>query len=494
MEDGAPRRPDRGSLMGRTLAARYLLEREVGEGGFGVVFQARDMRLGKVVAVKVLTSAVAENEESLVRFKQEATAAARIGHKSIVDVTDFDQDVDGTHFMVMEYLEGTDLSSVISSESPMPVARTLSIAARVGQALAAAHAVDIIHRDLKPANVFLTNVGPVSDFVKILDFGISKIMRYGDTSQTLTGAGQVVGTPRYMAPEQGLGNHVVDGRADVYALGTIMYEMLTGGAPYTGATHYEVIHNKASRDAIPPSVVYPPLEHSLEIDRLVMKALDRRPSERWPSMADFEGAMRELLEKVDPQEAAAVRPQAPLPRGKAGNHGGSTSRSMATRALGPTTSKKARPITPPIEQPRRLSWVAGAGLLAGAAVAGWLVFGRADAPPPEPTPLPESAAAMAPAPAPAPAPPEMVELRFHVTPREALVELGGVTVSGGKTEVPRSDTPLTLVVSFEGYQAETREIRPMTSGTITVTLKPNAPVARPKAPPKRGPRLPDSPL
>jgi serine/threonine-protein kinase len=442
------------------------------------------MRLGKVVAVKVLSASVAENEDSLVRFKQEATAAARIGHKSIVDVTDFDQDVDGTHFMVMEFIEGNDLASVIASEAPMKVARALSIASRVAQALTAAHASDIIHRDLKPANVLLTHVGPVADFVKILDFGISKIMRYGDTAQTLTGAGQVVGTPRYMAPEQGLGNHVVDGRADVYALGTILYEMLTGGAPYTGATHYDVIHNKASRDPIPPSVVHPQLEHPMEIDRMVMKALDRRPSERWASMADFEAALRDLLDTIDPQAAAALRPQTPLPRRPttATPAGGSTSRSMATRALGPTTSRKPSvSVTQPIGHPR-LRWVAAAGLLVGAALAAWLLFGRARS-----GRVPAPTAATAPA-----ALPEKVELRFQVNPIDALVEVDGVAVTDGKVHVPRSETPLRLVVSAPGFETDVREIKPLTSGAVNVNLTPKAAPSRPK--PGKRTRLPDSPL
>lgn len=532
------RRTDPQTLLGRTLAGRYLLLREVGEGGFGIVFEGKDTRLDKRVAVKVLTPSVAENVDALTRFKQEATAAARIGHKSIVDVTDFDQDDDGTHFMVMEFIDGTSLAQALREEAPFSLSRALSIAARIGQALAAAHSRDIVHRDLKPENVLLTTVGPVTDFVKILDFGISKILRFDEGSQTLTGAGQVVGTPRYMAPEQGLGNAVVDGRADIYALGTILYEMVTGVVPFTGATHYEIIHNKASRDPLPPSVVAPQIECPIEVDALILKALARAPEDRYATMVDFEEAIRQLLERVDPAAAAAVKPTTPTPRPMTGLAGHRTpnrsSRSLATvvgksnrsgqpSAVSALASAGAAGSSAPAVAtasaaartfPRRALYaIAAAGLIAGLALGAKLILPARGGHGTEAVPAPAAPAASAPSPATAAvSAPDVsaagttaptrsapggtlvdeVVLRLHVEPAHARVELEGVAVTADAIRLPRSEKAYQLVVSAPGFVTATREIRPIASGDLEVKLEP-APT-RPVRSPRRSSRLPDSPL
>jgi len=499
---------------GDTLAGRYQLEAEIGRGGFGVVFCARDTRLDKRVAVKVLAASVAEAPVALARFKQEATSAARVGHKGIVDVTDVGEDEDGTHFIVMELIEGVDLGYLLRSEGSLPLSRSLSIGARVAQALAAAHSKGIIHRDLKPGNILLTALGPVTDFVKILDFGVSKITQLGERSDNLTLDGQVVGTPRYMAPEQGLGDGVIDARVDVYALGTILYEMVTGHLPYSGSTHYEIIHNKLSVDPLPPSVVNPDIESPLEFEALVLKALARDPDERYASMSEFELAIRDLLEVVDPAAASGVRPATPTPQPRLGGGGTSSSASVSTRLVRHPT-RPTRTTTPPSAVLRaraakqaartrrriRLALLAGLGLVA-AVVGGLVLAGKlgsaADSGDERTQPATDEHARQPDARPPSDTQPELVEVRFALTPADARVEIDGLVSTQNPVKLPRSSDTHEVVVSAPGYKSARRTFQALVDGEIEISLEPEA--RRPEKSPHRPrphrtePRLPDSPL
>ena len=491
---------DFAALLGTTLVDRYVLEERIGEGGFGVVFRARDTRLDKPVAVKVLARTVADNPASLARFEQEAVAAARIGHKGIVDVTDIDDDGEGTHFIVMELIEGCDLGAMLHVEGVLSLTRALSIAVRTAQALAAAHAKGIIHRDLKPANILLTNMGPVAEYPKVLDFGVSKMMRFDDADE-LTQDGQVVGTPRYMAPEQGMGNVTIDGRADVYALGSILYEMATGHQPFHGTTHYEVIHNKLSMDPLPPSVVYPDLEYPREIESLVFKALARNPEQRYATMAEFEVAIRELLEAIDPDAAAAVRPPEPTPQPTRRVRGESSSTSASTHLekLTPATPLPTSPLSATVQAPPQRRWtaVAGVGLvvLAGGVFA--LISlrgGESDGREAEPGALVKPAIDAA-APADTTPEPEMVEIRLVLKPSDALVTVDGLVSAENPLRFPRSESTYEIVVSATGYHSEKRTLRPTASGELPISLKKEA-QTKPKRPvrePDR-PRPPDGPI
>src|SRR5688572_24218883 len=177
--------------VGRLLSERYLLVQQIGVGGFGVVFRARDSRLGKRVAIKVLSPQLAQSPRAAARFRQEAFAASLVGHPGIVNVTDFDSDRDGTRFLVMEYLDGRDLASLIDDQGAIEPARALEIAGQVAEAIGAAHEKGIIHRDLKPANIFLVPRPDLPDQVKVLDFGISKMLTHTDQANALTGVGQI---------------------------------------------------------------------------------------------------------------------------------------------------------------------------------------------------------------------------------------------------------------------------------------------------------------
>jgi tRNA A-37 threonylcarbamoyl transferase component Bud32 len=297
--------------VGRTLAGRYLLEEEIGIGGFGVVFRARDERLQKRVAVKVLSPQFTRRADMLARFHQEAVAAGHIGHPGIVDVTDFDREADGTWFLVMEYLDGRDLSRVIEKEAPLPPARALAITAQVADAIAAAHDKGIVHRDLKPANIYVLRR---DEQVKVLDFGISKMTANDAEPHALTGIGQILGTPYYISPEQARGDAVIDGRSDVYSLGIILYELLTRKRPFVATTYLGVITLHLTQSpALPSTIVSLPAE----LDALVLRALEKAPEQRFASMKAFGAAMREVAAEL-PHLPAAGRPAllTPTPAGE----------------------------------------------------------------------------------------------------------------------------------------------------------------------------------
>jgi serine/threonine protein kinase len=288
----------------RVLGGRYRLERKIAEGGFGTVYSAEDTRLSKRVAVKVLSPLVSSDKEHLERFCREAVAASMIGHEGIVNVTDFDRDADGTPFIVMELLDGSDLARVIETDGALPVSRALAIAIQIASALDGAHQSGVLHRDLKPANVFLIQRGNRRDVVKIVDFGISKVLdpRFGRSSITLNG--QVVGTPYYMAPEQAQGHTDLDARVDIYALGVIVYEMLVGEPPLTGADYLAAALNRPGAGVQPPSARRAGLWPGL--DQLVLKALSRDRDQRHASMAIFGAALLRELESIDPVSATLL--------------------------------------------------------------------------------------------------------------------------------------------------------------------------------------------
>jgi serine/threonine protein kinase len=280
------RKAEYDKLVGTTLDGRYQIESKLGEGGMGVVFLARHTVIEKAVAVKVLKREVARDNSTVKRFVQEAKAASRIGHPNIVDVTDFGTTPDGMTYSVMEFVEGRTLGQVLKAEAPLPAARALPIAAQIARALAAAHAKGIVHRDLKPENVFIIDRDGRRDFVKIVDFGIAKVTPLdgaGDGPR-LTRAGTVFGTPEYMAPEQAAGRPDTDGRVDVYALGTILYEMLVGKVPHKGDSMVRTLAMQMLDPIQPPREARPELEISDELEQVIMKALAKKREERYQTM------------------------------------------------------------------------------------------------------------------------------------------------------------------------------------------------------------------
>ena len=241
-------------VLGQLVDGRYRVNRLIGEGGMGRVYEAEHVEIGKRVAIKVLHPAYSRFPEVVARFRREARAASRIGHPNIVDVTDSGTTATGAVYFVMEYLEGCDLADVIQRERALGVERAVNIAVQLCRALEAAHAVNVIHRDLKPENIFLAARTGHADFVKVLDFGIARQIEMEIAHPKLTKPNVAMGTPEYMAPEQAAGKPA-DARADIYAAGAIVYEMLTGTSPHHGDNAMEVLNKKATEIPTPVELV-----------------------------------------------------------------------------------------------------------------------------------------------------------------------------------------------------------------------------------------------
>jgi serine/threonine protein kinase len=293
--------------VGTTLGGRYYVRRLCGEGAMGRVYEGHHIDIGRRVAIKVLHASFHTSADLVERFRREARAASKIGHANIVDVTDSGTTPDGAFYFVMEYLDGTNLEELIDRNGPLAVERALLITAQIARALEAAHAADVIHRDLKPANVMLVSRKGEDDFVKVLDFGISKDLDLagdaggaagaaGDRRVALTRPDVAIGTPVYMSPEQAAGRPA-DALTDVYAVGGLLYEMLTGCPPCAGTDAIDVLHKKAHEDPVPVASLRPNLP--VEVDRLITRALSRAPRDRHPSMAALKDGVLACLGVVD---------------------------------------------------------------------------------------------------------------------------------------------------------------------------------------------------
>src|SRR6188508_2174663 len=269
------------SLVGQTVANAYRVVRMIGEGAMGGIYEARQLRLDKRVAIKVLARELAANGEALLRFHREAEITSQLGHPHIINVFDFGTTEDGQPFLVMEYLEGEDLANKIHRKKALSLAATIRITRQVASALAETHAKGVVHRDLKPANLFIVRVQG-EDFAKVLDFGISKVRA---ASTALTNASTLMGTPMYMAPEQAKGDAELDHLTDQWALACITYEMLAGRPPFLGddtaAVLYQVVHEAPGR--LSNFVKDLPLE----VERVIQRALAKEPSERFPNVTTF---------------------------------------------------------------------------------------------------------------------------------------------------------------------------------------------------------------
>jgi len=271
----------------------YRILQKIGTGGMGAVYLAEHPLIGKKVALKVIHRELASNKEVVQRFFQEAKAVTKIGNEHIIEIHDFGQTPEGDHFYIMEYLEGQTLASVLASERVLDVMRALHIAAQVAAALAAAHAAGVIHRDLKPDNVMLTTRLGDPNFVVLLDFGLAKMFVGGGQSAVKTAAGVLLGTPQYMSPEACESKGNVDHRTDIYALGILLFQMITGKLPFDGETMGEVLVKQVTQLPPPPRGYNPSIPPSVE--QIVLRCLAKNVDARFPTML----ALRDAL--LDPE-------------------------------------------------------------------------------------------------------------------------------------------------------------------------------------------------
>ena len=340
-------------LIGQDIG-RYHIVEHLGEGGMATVYQAFDTRLERDVAIKVIRKdAFPANMHAHVfkRFEREAKALARLSHPNIVKIHDYG-DYEGSPFLVMEYIPGGTLKSRMGT--PFNTGEAVRLLLPIAQALEYAHEHDIIHRDVKPANILLSEKGqPV-----LSDFGIAKILE-SDEGNTLTGTGVGIGTPEYMAPEQCLGEEV-DSRTDIYALGIVFYEMVAGRKPYLANTPMAVIHKQISDPLPSPGSFVTGLPKGVE--RVIFKALAKRPQDRYASMGEFAAALEKLLSEVNTRQA----PQPVLTRAGKVPQSVSESPAAASPQKSPdVTTDTGQPVSPPFKAVKRSSIPAWATILVG---------------------------------------------------------------------------------------------------------------------------------
>ncbi len=488
----------------------YVIVKKLGEGGFGTVYEAAHPVIGKRAAVKVLHAQYSADEDITSRFVAEARAVNQIRHRNIIDIFAFGDLPDGRHYYVMELLDGAPLDAYLERAGQLPPSEAIGILHAVAKALAAAHAAGIAHRDLKPENVFLEIDDDGGVAVKILDFGIAKLLAPGALASHKTRSGIPIGSPKYMSPEQCRGVHV-DHRTDVYAFGCMAYRMLTGLPPFEARTALELMMTHVSLPPSAPSAACPAL--SAEFDEAILKTLEKEPDARPPSMLAAFDALAAAASRAGCDPAAAPtassllqeiiterrgigptaldigkrlrsRPQPLTPRrrslGPAVALSGAVSLAAVVLAL---FALRRRPLPP------AGVWAASASAPAASSSA-WPPLAQA-LPAPQAMGLTPSVPPSASPPASAPSESAMASIFVRSQPVHADVYLNDqkIGVTPGPISIPRADHPQNLVLKAPGYATATVPVHAATDDSVQVVLTPSSPP--PLAPrPPRAPAVP----
>jgi serine/threonine protein kinase len=477
---------DPAKLVGATLHGQYKIVRPIGAGGMGAIFEASHTRLAhKRYAVKLLHPSIASNQDVFLRFRREAEIASELGHDHIVEVHDFNVTPDGEPYMVIELLDGEDLSQRITRLGATSVPQAIRIVNQVASALAAAHAAKIVHRDLKPQNIYLCRRHGVDDFVKVLDFGVSKVR---DSSSVVTQDHALMGTPFYMSPEQADGKvHEIDQRTDVFALGAIVWEMLTGQMAFESPTPmgamYKVVHTD------PPPVHEIARGLPKELSQVIERALAKRKEDRYDSVLDFARDLTAAAEGVPPSILPPPRRRVSIPE----------TISSSSVGLMETQAPSVPPTVPPVStmsqaagqsisapRPSRAGLWAALGLVViGGGAGGVYLATRGPTKPPviavtaPPPPKPKK-----PDPPPSP-PPEKKkdpEARAEVTirfdfpgwreARPPRIRIGGKVIEGTEAKVKRDAMgELFVEIDAPGYTAITTNVTPDKTKSLSFTLR-----------------------
>jgi serine/threonine protein kinase len=300
--------------IGQVLNNRFKVESKIGEGGFGAVYRGIQLATGRKVALKLLHPEMTKDDNLVARFRREGMVLCNLRDAHTITTYDFDQTPDGTLYIAMELLEGKSLHQLFHEEAPLEWRRVFKILSEMCSSLGEAHQQGIVHRDLKPENIYLESRSGNPEFVKILDFGIAKVMR-GDTidpqSPQLTATGQTLGTLEYMSPEQLMGKQL-DGRSDVYALGVLAYEMITGRLPFPDAKGPAgLITAQLKQTPMPPSQANPKADLPEAADRAILKCLEKDKNNRYPSVAILASALQQAATGQAEASGPSQRPIQP---------------------------------------------------------------------------------------------------------------------------------------------------------------------------------------
>ena len=381
---------ERDAMIGRQVGS-YRIAKLLGEGGMGAVYLGEHPAIGSKVAIKMLHAQYAAKPAIVERFFNEARSVNLIGHDNIVKILDFDVTAEGRHYFVMEFLHGRALQALLQPGEPVPLERAGPILLQCCRALQAAHERGIVHRDFKPDNVFLVEQAGRRDVVKLVDFGIAKLA--ADSGGGMTQPGTVMGTPAYMSPEQAAGEATIDARSDVYSLGVTMFQMATGRLPFAdaGPSFGKILVAHLQQPPPLPRSIEPGVPEELE--RIVLRTLEKKPEDRYPSMTDLHDALQACMDGLglSPEPPLAGEAGPPRSTGRAASKA-PPSLASVTPALGSTAARtRLLDARPGSGRPWLGMLLAGAGMaalvLAGVLVARWL--GSSDEPAPEkPPPVP----------------------------------------------------------------------------------------------------------
>jgi len=456
---------------GDIVSGRYRIEHLIGMGGMGAVFDATHLKLGKKVAIKVLSQEFTEDIEAIGRFQREARIAGSMGHPNICEVIDTDISVEGFPYIVMEFLDGQSLTGAMKKQKQLPVGLALNVLGQVLNALAVVHAKGIIHRDLKPGNIFLTSPRGIGIVAKVLDFGISKAL-VAETSAQITQAGTTMGTPSYMAPEQFTKSYKPDPRADLYSCGAILYKMVTGRTPFKGKNSSETIARVLDDPVPDPLEAVPDLP--AKVRDLIVKSMQKDPSKRFGSADEFRQEVVDALKDLP-----------------AGEQTGGVLLSPSAASVMEVPSSTAIPM----QKKRsgiRAALVVAAILVVAAGLAGTVLYyggymsrGGGSAPVPPPAAAPGKGG-------PGTAQAAEVTLELLNVPRSAIVSFGDRNVVGNKILLPRSGEPVTLTIAAEGFADKKVDVTPSKDLAMEIVLVPldaQAPAGETQgtAPPKKKP-------
>jgi serine/threonine-protein kinase len=299
----APKDP----LVGRTIAGSYTVLDMVGVGGMGRVYRAEQRMLGRTVAIKVIHPHLLSDEQSVARFYNEARAASRLNHPNSVSIIDFGRTDDGILYLVMEYLQGRDLVRVVREDGLLPIPRVCDVLMAVLAALGEAHALGVVHRDLKPENIILERMRTGADLVKVVDFGLAKLLGTHALDSSITSPGLVCGTPDYMSPEQGRGMPV-DERGDIYSVGVVLFELLTDQLPFLGDTPTDVVLRHIQEPVPDPRAIAPNRGIPTSLVDVVMRALAKDATRRYQTAKEMGEALRAVVRQLAPVAAEVSCP------------------------------------------------------------------------------------------------------------------------------------------------------------------------------------------